>query len=62
MTDIPASLADLDNPDREAARNEPSGTGPQPADRPHTAGSSALAPVVKIGGRRQAEPLTELMT
>ena len=60
MTDIPASLADLDNPDREAARNEPSGMGPQPADRQHTAGRSALAPVVKIGGRRQAEPLTEL--
>jgi hypothetical protein len=43
MTDIPASLADLDNPDDDVGRNEP----------PQTEGSSALAPVVRIGGKRQ---------
>jgi putative DNA primase/helicase len=42
------------------ARNEPPDMGPHPADHPQTDGSSALAPVVKIGGKRQAEPLTEL--
>ena len=34
--------------------------GPHPADQPQTDGSSALAPVVKIGGRQHPEPLTEL--
>jgi replicative DNA helicase len=35
------------------ARNEPPEMGPHPADQPRTDGSSALAPVVKIGNRRQ---------
>ncbi len=62
MTDIPASLADLDNPggDPGAVRNEPPEIGPHPADQPQTDGSSALAHVVEIGDRRQPEPLTEL--
>jgi putative DNA primase/helicase len=62
MTDIPASLADLDNPAQspETTRNEPPEMGPHPADQPQTEGSSALAPVVKIGGKRSPEPLTEL--
>ena len=54
MTDIPASLADLD--DRaggHGSANEPPEMGPHPADQPQTDGSSALAPVVKIGDRRQ---------
>lgn len=63
MTDIPASLADLDNP-AGGVRNEAPEMGPHPADRLRTDGSSALAPVVKIGKRRQPdpddEPLTEL--
>jgi len=41
-------------------RNEPPEMAPHPADQPQTDGSSALAPVVKIGGRRDPEPLTEL--
>jgi putative DNA primase/helicase len=62
VTDIPASLADLDNPaaDPEVVGNEPPEMGPHLAGQPHTDGSSALAPVVKIGGRRLPEPLTEL--
>jgi putative DNA primase/helicase len=55
MNEIPASLADLDSPagGHEVIRNEPPEMGPPPADQP-------LAPVAKIGKRRQPEPLTEL--
>jgi putative DNA primase/helicase len=42
-------------------RNEPPDMGPHPADQSQTDGSNALAPVVKLGDRRQPdEPLTEL--
>jgi hypothetical protein len=37
-------------------RNEPPTMGPHPADQPQTDGSSALAPVVKIGKRGQPTP------
>lgn len=45
---------------RQPWRAEPPEMGPHPADQPQTDGSSALAPVVEIGGRRHPEPLTEL--
>ena len=41
-------------------RNEAPEMGPHPADHPQTDGSSALAPVVTINGKRRPEPLTEL--
>jgi putative DNA primase/helicase len=61
MTDIPARLADLDNhaESREAV-NKPPDMGPHPASQLQTDGSSALAPVVTINGKRRPEPLTEL--
>ena len=61
MTDIPASLADLDNrAESHGVTNEPPEMGPHPAGQPQTDGSSALAPVVTINGKRRPEPLTEL--
>lgn len=41
-------------------RNQPPDMAPHPADQARTDGSSALAPVVKIDGKRHDEPLTEL--
>ena len=61
MTDIPARLADLDSQaESHGAVDEPPDMGPHPADQPQTDGSSALAPVVTINGKRRPEPLTEL--
>jgi putative DNA primase/helicase len=47
-------------PPAEPTRNRPPEMGPHPAGQVQAGGSSALAPVVKIGGRQRSEPLTEL--